>query len=72
MGIEQYERSERALLQRIAQLEQLCRDMYRLLAFALDGKPGELAAQASLARSIHLISGNSSARSSSPSLRLSL
>ena len=28
MGIEQYERSERALLQRIAALEQLCRDMY--------------------------------------------
>ena len=30
MGIEQYERSERALLQRIEALEQLCRDMYRI------------------------------------------
>ena len=31
MGIEQYERSERALLQRIAQLEQLCRDMWEYI-----------------------------------------
>ena len=29
MGIEQYERSERALLQRIAALEQLCRDLWK-------------------------------------------
>ena len=38
MGIEQYERSERALLQRIAQLEQLCKDLYLV---ARDGYIGE-------------------------------
>ena len=51
--IAELENVQAGLLERGIALEQLCRDMYRLLAFALDGNPGELAAQASLARSIH-------------------
>lgn len=36
MGIEQYEKSERALLQRIEQLEELCRDMYEHYKYSID------------------------------------